>query len=536
MSESAKREIIAADSETDPAKFGRVPKPFIWGWYNGSEYHEFHTKEAFLQSLETREAICYAHNGGKFDWHYLIPDIQAHSDIMVIAGRLAKFKIGQCEFRDSFNIMPMPLRAGGQKFEIDLSILESTQRDIPANRELIRERLRTDCLYLYDMLDKFHAEFGRHLTISSASMSAWSKISGIAKPETSAEFYATLAPYYFGGRVEVFAPGVHERQFKVIDKNSAYPHAMLSLHPWGTIIHENDKLPVTDAYTSRCFISLSAGSTGAFPFRGDDGALTFPADGERRDFHITGWEYLCARDTGTLQGARVTRVLSLPESIEFTSYMDHFYRMKSDAKAAKDAARYEFAKRFLCSLYGKFGSNPDNYYEYTFVEPRHIEAACELDGYDFVAELGPWALMQRPMRAERKRFYNVATAASITGYVRADLWKSLRDVALPLYCDTDSIACCDTGNLRLHDSELGAWKVENVCDFGAFAGRKLYAVRTLDGKYKTASKGVRLSAQEIIRIAEGDEIDYEPEFPMYSIKQGIRFQKRTIRRTAHFAS
>ena len=35
-------------------------------------------------------------------------------------------------------------------------------------------------------------------------------------------------------------------------------------------------------------------------------------------------------------------------------------------------------------------------------------------------------------------FYNVATAASITGFVRAFMWRAICDSEEPLYCDTDS--------------------------------------------------------------------------------------------------
>jgi hypothetical protein len=179
-----KREIWAADSETDPFKRGRIPRPFIWGAYNGSEYHEFATAAEFVAFIRDRDCIVYAHNGGRFDWHYLIDQLAPFSTVMVIAGRLAKFKIGKAEFRDSYNIMPMPLRDGGKKLEIeDFSILEADVRDLPANKQVIRDRCRTDCIYLHEMLMKFIAEFGLHLTISSASMNAWHKISGIEKTE-----------------------------------------------------------------------------------------------------------------------------------------------------------------------------------------------------------------------------------------------------------------------------------------------------------------------------------------------------------------
>lgn len=526
------KEVWAADCETDPAKFGRIPKPFVWACYNGSEYHRFDTTREFLDFITQRDCIVYAHNGGKFDWHYIIDEMEPFTQIMVIGSRLAKFKIGRAEFRDSFNIMPMPLSAGGNKLEIDYSILEVENRDKPECRRIIEDRVRTDCMYLYAMLEKFFEEFGTHLTVSGASMDAWHRISEIEKPRTDSSFYETFAPYYFGGRVEVFQPGIIEQPFVIIDKNSAYPHAMLSLHPWGTIPHESLSLPNSRAGIQRAFITLRAAAHGALPFTDDrSGSLTFPNDSIERTFNCTGWEYLAALETGCLFEHDIIKVVSLPESIEFRSYMGHFYKMKTEAKAANDAARYEFSKRFLCSLYGKFGANPENYREYEIVEPRHIEAACASDGYFYNCELGKWALLSRPLLEERQHFYNVATAASITGYVRADHWRAIRAVRLPLYGDTDSLHCIDTGNLPLHATELGAWKVEARCTFGAFGGKKLYACLTDDGKWKTASKGVKLTADQIVRIARGETIEFEPEFPSYSLKTGIRFQRRKIRRT-----
>lgn len=531
------REIWAVDCETDPFKAGRIPRPFIWGSYNGSEYHTFETADDFLAFITERDCICYAHNGGKFDWHYLLDRIPPFSSCMVIAGRLAKFKIGKAEFRDSFNIMPMPLRAGGKKLEIeDYSIFEQSCRDAPGNRELIADRLRTDCLYLFEMLQTFFLEFGLHLTISSASMACWSRIADVRKPETTAEFYARFAPFYFGGRVECFSKGEVTSPFKIIDINSAYPYAMTFLHPYGEIPHESQSLPNSRAAIQRCFLTVRCAATGCFPFRADDGSLEFPADRVEREFHVTGWEFLAALETGAVREYELRTVLQLPESIEFRSYMDHFYKMKTSAKAAKDAARYEFAKRFLCSLYGKFGSNPDNYSEYQLVPPRYIEAACESEGYQFCAEVGPHALLARPLSDVKKRFYNVATAASITGFVRAYDWRAMHAVrnsgATVHYIDTDCLHATGAGELDLDDNRLGAWKVEAECVYGAYAGKKLYACRTTDDKWKTASKGVKLTAAQICDVARGSPVEFVPDVPQYSLKRGIHFVPRKIRRTA----
>ncbi len=535
-----KKEFWAVDSETDPFRAGRIPRPFIWGAYNGSEYHEFRTVPELLEFLTARDCIAYAHNGGRFDWHYLLEYVEPFTACMVIAGRLAKFKIGECEFRDSFNIMPMPLRAGGQKYEIDdWTIFEEPEREKPANRAVIRERLRTDCVYLWQMLETFFLDFGHHLTIGTASMSAWSKIADIPKPETTADFYARFAPYYFGGRVECFTPGIVREPFSIIDINSAYPYAMTFPHPYGEIPHESRTLPNSVGAVQRSFITLVCESTGAFPFRDALGSLRFPADGELRSFHITGWEYLSALDTGTLRQASISSVLQLSDTIEFNSYLDHFYQMKTRAKEAGDTARYEFSKRFLNSLYGKFGSNPDKYSEYMLIPPRYIEQANEADGYQFCAELGPHALMSRPLAEVKQRYYNVAVSASICGFVRAHDWRAMHAIRQAgetvHYIDTDAIFASDPGDVELDATKLGAWNLEAECTFGAFAGRKLYACQKSDGKWKTASKGVRLTPEEIVRIADGEEIEHMSDVPQYSMKNGINFVPRTIRKTAGVA-
>ena len=530
--ESKRKEIWAVDCETDPFKKRRIPRPFIWGAYNGIEYHEFSNADDLVHFFYDRPCLVYAHNGGRFDWHYLLGYLEAYSDVLIIAGRLAKFKIGEAEYRDSWNLLPMPLKAGGAKFEIDYSILELENRDVPSNRVLIRERLRTDCLYLFQMLERFISEFGLHLTFPTASMAAWAKLAKVEKPETNSEFYETIAPYYFGGRVECFESGIIERPLKMFDINSAYSYAMLSQHPYGETIYEQTTLPDSKAAIERSFITLRADACGSLPFRADGMGLEFPNDGESRLFNVTGWEFLASLETGSLRRYRVDRVLRLPTAIDFSGYMDHFYRMKVEAKEQGDVARYEFAKRFLCSLYGKFGSNPDEYQEYKLIPPRYIDAAEESEGYLYCADLGKFALCARPLSEAKKRFYNVAVAASITGYVRAYLYRAIKNAKGVVYCDTDCIVASDFPGVATDPTKLGSWKHEADIDFAAVAGKKLYAFRTTAGKWKTASKGVKLSAEEIVRIARGEVVEFEPEVPQYSMKRGIHFVPRKIRKTA----
>lgn len=543
------RPIWTVDAETDPFKKGRVPYPFIWGVYTGSEYYEFTDTESMIVFLQDQEVICYAHNGGKFDWHYITNYIDDYEPLTIIAGRLAKFTIGDCEFRDSYNIIPAPLSAY-KKDDVDYNIFEKEEREKPENMEIIRAYLKSDCIYLHEMITTFVENYGMALTQASAAMKVWAKMSGISKPTTNDAYYDDLKKFYYGGRVECFQTGIIDYDFDVIDIRSAYPFAMMSEHPWGAAYSIYDYLPeMDDTNLSRCFITLKAQSLGAFPIREKQG-LAFPNDGEIREFSITGWEYLAARDTDCLRDVEIIDVRKYFETINFKEYVDFFFELKEVAdKAMKEAeakgdysgasywsAMRLFAKLFLNSLYGKFASNPENYEEFMTVPAQFIDA-CNSDGWSYCKLLcEETAVVNRPLEEEKRRYYDVAVAASITGYVRAYLWRNVYATnGTVIYCDTDSIAASDISNINV-GPELGAWEHEASCSSGAVAGKKLYAFRKKEGTYdkkkgpwKIASKGVRLEPEDIYAIAKGAAITYEPIAPTFSIKQGIRFTPRTIR-------
>ena len=136
-----------------------------------------------------------------------------------------------------------------------------------------------------------------------------------------------------------------------------------------------------------------------------------------------------------------------------------------------------------------------------------------------------------PLEEEQRRYYNVATAASITGWVRSFMWRSLNEVERPVYCDTDSIICADTGSLRLGDG-LGEWDLEGVADRVSIAGKKVYCARLVDGTTKTACKGARISADAIERVARGGSVTYRSEAPTFSLTRGTNFVTREIVATA----
>lgn len=559
-----KRRLAVCDCETDPFKVFRIPKPFIWGYYDGEQYQEFGNTKAFVEFLMDQETIVYAHNGGKFDWHYLLAYAEPYEEVSLINGRIAKIRFGSAECRDSYNIIPVPL-AAYKKDEIDYSIMEEGERDKPANARKISEYLKSDCVYLYELVSRFITDYGMNLTQAGAAMKQWGKISPLPVPKTTGEFYETFAPYYYGGRVQCFRSGIIDCDFSVYDINSAYPYAMLHKHPYSdNYSHVAGYQKGADFYRVRCI------SRGAFPYRGlesGNGGLGFPDDETRREYTVTGWEFQAAKDTNTISDVEVLESITFVTHVDFADYINHFYNQRLECKAKGDEAGSLFAKLLMNSLYGKFAANPNNYKNYMIVPMEHIGGLgkcgfcrvwqatqslkacdkagfrkCTCTGWDFAGELGPWGLAQQDLPEERQRFYNVATGASITGFVRAMLWRAIHSSKGVLYCDTDSIAVQKAGQSVVLGDALGQWKHEGDFDKAGIAGKKLYIFRGADGwwvtkegktiqakakpkggerLYKTASKGVRLKKAQLWAVARGETVIHTGIAPTFSPTRSI---------------
>lgn len=540
------RRIAVIDAETDPFRKGRVPRPFVWGWFDGATYKQWWGDyAAFIRFLKKQNCIVYAHNGGKFDFHFLLGELSPYDEIMIINGRIARMHIGRAELRDSICILPVAL-AAYQKDKIDYGMFEANERDKPANRRKISAYLESDCRYLWQMVTAFNKRFGDNLTQAGAAMKQWQKISKRQEIEpaeqTDKEFYETFSPYYYGGRVQCFEAGVIDADFAVYDINSAYPYAMMQHHPYSANYERiNGYAANADFYRVYCR------SRGVFPYRGMGGAagngygLSFPADAEMREYTITNWEYRAAIETNAISSIQVLESIRFGRRETFRAYIQEFWEERKAAKANNDTLTDIFCKLLMNSLYGKWAANPEHYRNYVIVPPdKAYLLASEKSAYDFGGDLGPWALGEKPLDEWAMRYYNVATGASITGFVRAMLWRAIHSSKGVLYCDTDSIACRKKGNAVHLGDALGQWKHEGNFDRAGIAGKKLYIFRGADGQrdkdgsrlYKTASKGVRLTRAELWKVAGGAAVDYTPEVPTFSIHKAPHFTARHVTATS----
>ncbi len=550
---SKARRIAVIDAETDPFLYNQDVRPFLWGFYDGDDYREFSNARDLFAFLRTQPLIVYAHNGGKFDYTFCLDELDAYSEVFIINGRLAQFKVGECEFRDSFNILPEKLANfaidGETKHEMDYTKMRVDRR--AQHMPEIRRYLRQDCVVLWKVVSAFINKYGRGLTLAGAAMKFWQEFTNNTAPRSSGPFYDNHAPYYCGGRVQCFRSGIIDEHFKVFDINSAYPCAMLLEHPFSVISTPMD-CDISEPVIPQSFYDVECVAAGCFPWK-DGETLSFPDDGEKRVYRVGGWELQAALDTGAIDPgtSRIHERKDFSRTIDFQSYINHFYPIKQHA--VKGSTDYVFAKLMMNSLYGKFGSNPETYKHYGIVPAKKRKAFCSPQNkkareigrfngpWKSAGDLGPWALVQTP--ATDGKYYNVATAASITSCVRAKLWRMIHAVKAAggsvLYVDTDSIACimpASGSNPFAISDQLGDWSDEGTFDRGGIAGKKNYAFhRTVPTKrgewWKTACKGVRWGADEIMAVAAGAELVYLPPAASRSLFKPPKFITRTIKAT-----
>lgn len=538
------REVGVIDFETDPFKFGRVPAPFACGVLWRGIYVEFWGPECWRDAADYMLSIkvpvvWFAHSGGKFDFFFMWPVLE--NPIKIINGRIVAVTLGIHELRDSWAIMPFAL-ARYKKTEIDYSKFEPEVRD--THRVEIGNYLHDDCCDLYELCMAFVARFGLRLTVAGTAMHELNQVCPQEPLNENHDF--NFRPYYYGGRVECFTSGTIEGKFKVFDVNSMYPAVMHSCdHPIGrkylrVALPRLDSDGWIDGYPGAMYFAVAEGDNlGALPTRDLSGFKGLRFDTPSGIFNTTSHELRVAIQLGKFRVRKIHEAHIPLEVQRFEAFVDKFSAEKVKAKKAGDKIGEIFAKLILNSAYGKFGQNPEYFCDYQIVikgvhsDPEYTEE----NPWRLDKESDCWRIWAKP--SPHPRYYDVAIAASVTSAARAVLMRGLAGAKRPIYCDTDSIICegltekfADDWGVLLHDTVLGAWKLEATGTKAAIAGKKLYALFDGDVPVKWASKGTKLSPAQILKIAEGGEVLWQSEAPNFSLTGTTKFISRVAKRTA----
>jgi hypothetical protein len=309
-----------------------------------------------------------------------------------------------------------------------------------------------------------------------------------------------------------------------------YPFAMANFKHPVQMPTLSSKHITADTY----FLTVTGKNYGAACKRTKEG-LRFDID--RGTFGMSIYEFNTAVSHGLFIPEKIEQCYNFRNSTNFEKFVTEFFNKRKQAKDNKDNIHSLFYKLLLNSSYGKLAMDSSRFKDYTLTD-----SSTNLSAKNYSPSIVPlseskhgiysaedYILWERPVKMNR--FYNVATAASITGAARSILLDGIARAKNPIYCDTDSIICEGMDGVKISDSELGAWKLEAEGDTCYIAGKKMYALFNGKQCVKHASKGVRLTPDEIIKITQGAIIEDTRDAPSYNASGSYQFIKRRARMT-----
>jgi hypothetical protein len=584
--------IAVIDAETDPFRHDRVPRPFCWEFRTALFRKVFWgptcTEELydFLVNTLKDPYIIYAHNGGKFDFFFMLQEKMLENPMFLIKGRIVSSKLGIHELRDSFSILPLPLDKlapkGMGKKKIDYNLMEALLRE--ANKNEIIEYLDADCDTLLSRVQDFWDRFGDQLTIASTAIKELQKFHPEMVPHRGAFHDGSVGPddrradgsyqrgtdcwidnnsgfrrFYYGGRVEAFETGEivasSGRTIKFYDINSSYPKSMKDYdHPTSgnyfitageeacNRMHKkfNAKTGRFDGYGGMYFMRFIGKNKGALPTRAEDGSLTF--NQPFGEFFACSHEIEVACKYGLIEVNQIKEILIPHFWGRYEEFVNYWYAEKAKCKVTGDFVGELFAKLILNSSYGRFALSPWQFREWYIVDRSSIAESEKFEQWhgkaikpSKVQDAGNFELWDARTVPRDRQFMDVAVAASITSASRAQLLEAICLGLRPIYCDTDSLICEALKGVEMDNFELGAWKFEGETDRIFVAGKKLYGAElfeldkvTGERKIKLASKGARLTFDQMKKVALGEVVHWECEAPNFRLTGEVKFTDRRI--------
>lgn len=305
---------------------------------------------------------------------------------------------------------------------------------------------------------------------------------------------------YKGGRVECFYLGdLQNANYYMLDVNSLYPFVMRNnLYPvkYESILHGLSVNTFKDMVRHKSLTAKVLIETDEPVYAVRRERTTFPVG--------RFWVTLCtpelkyAIEHNHLKQVR-TCVVYEQENI-FESYVDKFYTLRQEFKKAGVAEYEELCKKFLNTLYGKFGQKGETWEKIGECknEPDREELLFNVGGHR-VTKIRYLLGEVFIMTGCGECFDSFpAISAHVTAYGRLYLWSLMQQAGHGnyFYCDTDSLIVNELGmcNLqnKLDETRLGGLKVDRQSITVELRGLKDYSFGS-----KLVVKGVRKNAIEL---------------------------------------
>lgn len=334
---------------------------------------------------------------------------------------------------------------------------------------------------------------------------------------------------YFGGRTEAFWLGTKKSKFYVLDINSMYPYVMKNnLFPiklWTVRKLGIEKDEVFEYFKDYFVVASVVINTdkNCIPFRDNKGRLIFPTGKFSAIIPQPELELLNYNEI-----LKFNSIAVYEKDAIFSEYIEYFYGLKNKYKNEKNPVYYDLSKKFLNTLYGKFGQRGSVYTEIGKTDYPTFKTETILDGDtnkirkiryvgNLIQELDDSVESQESMPA---------IASAVTSYARVVLYDLIQKAGKKhcYYSDTDGLIVDEIGLKNLKDEidedKLGKLKLEQTVETLEIRGLKDYKKDDIE-----RIKGVRLSSNSTVKI---DDNTFEQD--QFRSLKGAIFQDGDVNR------
>lgn len=466
-------------------------------------------------SEKMRGCVWYAHNGGEYDYKYLLTALLAHQQrigakmrIQVIVqgkGRVIGFKVHYrnqtYEFRDSYALMPASLKQLTAQLAPEYSKKEFDHEHtlFDLHQPEHREYLEYDVRGLLGILLRFKTLIREHFgvdvgwTAASTALRCWlaslpKEVRYFRQPKRVREFCRKA---YFGGMVALRDTNWHE-DVTGVDVNAMYPYIMLQGVPVGFACYTKQYEPARPGIY-RVLVTVPEDNVYPMaPWRDGHYGVAWPTG--------TFETYLCSKEMEDIRQYGVA--WEVIEGIAFDRIEFPFQEFITKCEALelehKGTALAMVVKIMRNSLYGKFGAREDTQ-EYVLsdkqpgtAEQLYMPAIDEQSGE-------PHEMLWSKPKTLDAPYLHPEWAAWITAGARCYNRAVANAVGMGswLYCDTDSnvfatsavTAACADGTINTTPG-YGNLKIEKAFTLFRAAGPKVYAGVLATGVWEFRCKGI----------------------------------------------
>lgn len=494
--------------------------------------------DSFIERISRHNSTCYFHNlkfDGMFIMDWLFNNGYTHitgrelfdnktfktliSDMGKVYSITVRWKTGySTEFRDSLKKLPMGIRQIAKSFDLEMS---KGDIDYEAYRPIghiltedEKDYLKRDVSIPAQAMKTVIDSGMKKLTVASDALNEYKQLNGMDYfnrmfPVLHEDMDAEIRRAYRGGFTYAdprFSGRIVESGI-VLDVNSLYPSVMKNYPiPYGMPEYKRGHVEPTEIRPLTIF------------------SVTFIA--KLKPNHIP-----CIQIKGSnlFLGTEYLREITEPTTLMVTNvdwdlYNDHYdievlswgggWRFRaisgmfdtyidkwSEIKAKETGGKREIAKLHLNALYGKFASNPNVTSKYPYFDHNVVK-------------------LKRGEPETRPPVYTAA-GVFITAYARDITIRSAQaNYDVFAYADTDSLHLLqDTipESLKVHPSELGAWKFEYAFHNAFYIRPKAYLERqhyvidkngnkdfSVDGKYENRIAGLPVDVSETLTFSDLD--------------------------------